>query len=61
MKWVQASFTDKEELVQHIRGAEVLLNFIVVNTDPENTVGKLLVDVAIDAGVKRFAPSEWAM
>lgn len=44
-----------------MRGCEVVLNFIVVNTDPNNTVGKLLIDAAIEAGVKRFAPSEWAM
>ncbi|KAI9150303.1 Oxidoreductase BOA1 [Paramyrothecium foliicola] len=60
VKWTRASFTDKSELVALLRGVDVVLNFIVVNTDHENTVGKLLIDAAVEAGVKRFAPSEWA-
>ena len=43
------------------KDVEVVLNFIVVVNDPGNKVSKLLVDAAIEAGVKRFAPSEWAM
>ncbi|KAK0389905.1 hypothetical protein NLU13_3478 [Sarocladium strictum] len=61
VEWVQVSFQDKTELVSQLQGAEVVLNFIVVNDDPTNTVGKLLIDASIEAGVRRFAPSEWAM
>ena len=59
--WVQTSFKDKAELVKLFEGVEVVLNFIVVNNDPGNEVSTLLVDAAVEAGVKRFAPSEWAM
>jgi hypothetical protein len=58
---VQVTFDSKAELVSQLRGVEVVLNFIVVNNDPNNTVGKLLIDASVEAGVKRFAPSEWAM
>ncbi|KAI9155655.1 major Facilitator Superfamily protein [Paramyrothecium foliicola] len=60
VNWTQVSFEDKFELVRHLRGVDVLLSFIVINDDPENVVGKLLVDAAVAAGLKRFAPSEWA-
>ncbi|KAF7561268.1 hypothetical protein G7046_g2886 [Stylonectria norvegica] len=59
--WVQTSYKDKAELVKIFTGVEVVLNFIVVNNDPGNVVSTLLVDAAIEAGVKRFAPSEWGM
>lgn len=59
--WARVSFEDKAELVEQFQGVDVVLNFIVVNNDPENTVGRLLVDAAVEAGVRRFAPSEWAM
>lgn len=61
VKWVTVSYTDTAELVKAFQGVEVVLNFIVVNTDPENKIGKLIVDASVEAGVKRFAPSEWAM
>ena len=61
MAWRRVSFDDKAELVRELQGAEVVLNFIVVNDDPNNTVSKLVIDASIEAGVKRFAPSEWAM
>lgn len=61
MTWRRVSFEEKAELVRELQGAEVVLNFIVVNDDPNNTVGKLVIDASIEAGVKRFAPSEWAM
>ncbi|KAL2203306.1 NAD(P)-binding protein [Sarocladium strictum] len=59
--WRRVSFEDKAELVRELQGAEVVLNFIVVNEDADNTVGKLVIDASVEAGVKRFAPSEWAM
>lgn len=61
MEWIQATFKDKHELVRLFKGVEVVLNFILVNSDPENTVGKLVIDAAVEAGVKRFAPSEYTM
>jgi hypothetical protein len=61
VNWRRVSFEDKAELVRELQGAEVVLNFIVVNEDADNTVGKLVIDASVEAGVKRFAPSEWAM
>ncbi|EWZ89459.1 hypothetical protein FOWG_09159 [Fusarium oxysporum f. sp. lycopersici MN25] len=60
VNWIQISYEDKSELVKHLRGVDVVLNFIVVNEDAENTVGKFVIDAAVAAGVKRYAPSEWA-
>ncbi|KAJ9130776.1 2-hydroxyisoflavone reductase [Pleurostoma richardsiae] len=61
VNWVQTSFKDKTQLVNLFSDVEVVLNFIVVSNDPGSVVSKLLVDAAVEAGVKRFAPSEWAM
>jgi len=35
------------------------LSFVQLLADPENIAQKNLIDASIDAGVKRFAPSEW--
>lgn len=61
LNWVQTSFEDKAQLVRLFKDVEVVLNFIVVANDPGSEVSKLLIDAAVEAGVKRFAPSEWAM
>jgi hypothetical protein len=37
-----------------------VLSFIHVQSDPGNINQKNLIKAAIEAGVKRFAPSEWA-
>ena len=58
---MQTTYKDKEELVLLFKDVEVVLNFIVVANDPGNEVSILLIDAAVQAGVKRFAPSEWAM
>jgi hypothetical protein len=36
-----------------------MLSFIVVQNDPGNISQINLIDAAVGAGVKRFAPSEW--
>ncbi|KAK2606326.1 hypothetical protein QQS21_003257 [Conoideocrella luteorostrata] len=59
--WVQTTFKDKAQLVKLFGDVEVVLNFIVVHNDPGNESARLLVDAAVEAGVKRFAPSEWTM
>ncbi len=67
LKWVQTLFKDKSELIALFQGIDVVLNFIVVANDPNNEVAERLVDAAglvdaaVEAGFKRFAPSEWAM
>lgn len=37
-----------------------MLSFIATQEDPASTVQKNLIDAAVEAGVKRFAPSEWS-
>ncbi|EPE05567.1 hypothetical protein F503_02306 [Ophiostoma piceae UAMH 11346] len=59
--WVRTDYQDKAELVKLFRGVSAVLNFIVVNNDPDSAVSKRLIDAAVEAGVHRFAPSEWAM
>jgi hypothetical protein len=42
-------------------GVHTVLSFIVVHLDENAAAQKALIDAAIQAGVKRFAPSEWGM
>jgi hypothetical protein len=37
-----------------------VLSFVTTQEDPASTVQKNLIDAAVQAGVKRFAPSEWS-
>jgi hypothetical protein len=53
------NYDDKSELVEALRGIHTVLSFIQLLSDPGNTAQKNLIDAAIVAGVKRFAPSEW--
>ena len=59
--WVQTDYQDKAELVKLFQGVSVVLNFIVVHNDPGSVTSKRLIDAAVEAGVRRIAPSEWAM
>lgn len=61
MTWAQTSYKDKAELVTLFKGADVVLNFIVLNGDPGNEVSIRIIDAVVEAGVPRYAPSEWAM
>lgn len=38
-----------------------MLSFVDAMSDPENISQRTLIDASIRAGVKRFAPSEWAV
>ena len=61
LKLVQIKdYSDKAELVAALRGVHTVLSF-VTQDDPENTAQKTLIDASVEAGVKRFAPSEWAL
>jgi uncharacterized protein YbjT (DUF2867 family) len=53
------NYEDKSDLVQALQGIHTVLSFIQLLSDPENKSQKSLIDAAIIAGVKRFAPSEW--
>ncbi|MCJ1401942.1 hypothetical protein MMC11_005159 [Xylographa trunciseda] len=58
VKWVKANYADPKQLAQILQGVHTVLSFI--QDDPESTVQKNLIDAAVQAGVKRFAPSEWS-
>ncbi|KAI1138895.1 NAD(P)-binding protein [Hypoxylon sp. FL0543] len=60
VKWVQTTYGDKSELVSLFKGVETVLSLFPVHPDAGNATQKRLIDAAVDAGVKRFAPSEWA-
>ncbi|KAF3913558.1 hypothetical protein ABW20_dc0104816 [Dactylellina cionopaga] len=47
------------DLVNALKGIHTLLSFVQVLSDPEKMAQTNLIDAAITAGVKRFAPSEY--
>lgn len=57
---IQVDYTDKDSLVEHLRGVNAVLSFITAQTDPDNIAQKTLINASIEAGVKRFAPNEWS-
>ncbi|KZL67776.1 nmra-like family protein [Colletotrichum incanum] len=58
--WIQTSYQDKTELTKILTGVQTVISFIVAHTDPGAETAKRLIDSSIEAGVERFAPSEWA-
>lgn len=58
--WVKTSYRDVNELTEILRGVHTVLSFVVTQSDPGNVSQRNLIDAAIQAGVKRLAPSEWA-
>lgn len=61
MKLLQVDYNDKADLVEKLRGIDVVMSFLVVHLDESNMVQRNLIDASIEAGVKRFAPSEWGV
>lgn len=43
-----------------LEGVDTVLSFIITFKDPNNQSQTNLIDACIEAGVRRFAPSEWA-
>ncbi|KPM43139.1 hypothetical protein AK830_g3424 [Neonectria ditissima] len=60
VNWRTVSYDDTSTLVEALRGTHTLLSFVQLLSDPEQKSQKNLIDAAILAGVKRFAPSEYA-
>ncbi|KAJ6000669.1 NAD(P)-binding protein [Penicillium waksmanii] len=58
--WKNTTYQDKDQLVEALDGVHTVLSFLVTQEDPASIAQKNLIDAAIQAGVKRFAPSEWA-
>ncbi|KAF2676036.1 NAD(P)-binding protein [Lentithecium fluviatile CBS 122367] len=59
-EWIQADYNDPDKLAQALQGVHTLLCFITPQSDPGNVAQKNLIDAAVKAGVKHYAPSEWA-
>ncbi|KAG7288283.1 hypothetical protein NEMBOFW57_007814 [Staphylotrichum longicolle] len=59
--WVKVDYLDRPSLVKALTGVHTVLSFIVAHKDIDNVTQKALIDASIEAGVKRIAPSEWAL
>ncbi|KAI1261299.1 NAD(P)-binding protein [Xylariaceae sp. FL1019] len=59
IKWQVVDYNDKSALTEALRGTHTLLSFVQLLSDPGEKAQRNLIDAAIDAGVKRFAPSEY--
>ena len=53
-------YSNHDAVVQMLQGVNTPLAFINPMTSPGNRTQKALIDACVAAGVKRFAPSEWA-
>ncbi|KAI9157963.1 hypothetical protein HJFPF1_05948 [Paramyrothecium foliicola] len=61
VQWVQTTYEDTSQLAQIFAGIHTVLSFVDPVRDPVGDVQKRLIDAAVEAGVKRFAPSEWSI
>ncbi|KAI1085985.1 NAD(P)-binding protein [Rostrohypoxylon terebratum] len=59
LHWKVVDYNDKKALVDVLRGTHTLLSFVQTLSDPDQRSQKNLIDACIEAGVKRFAPSEY--
>ncbi|KAL2272962.1 hypothetical protein FJTKL_05680 [Diaporthe vaccinii] len=57
--WRIVNYENKKDLVEALQGIHTLLSFVQLLADPTNQSQKNLIDAAITARVKRFAPSEY--
>jgi hypothetical protein len=61
VRWAKASYDNVDELAEILQGMHTVLSFTDPVSDPEGSSQKLLIDAAVRADVKRFAPSEWSL
>ncbi|KAI9694550.1 MAG: hypothetical protein M1822_000166 [Bathelium mastoideum] len=59
INWRTVNYNDKRDLAEALRGVHTVLSFIQVLSDANQIAQRNLIDAAINAGVKRFAPSEY--
>ncbi|KAK4097675.1 hypothetical protein N658DRAFT_489026 [Parathielavia hyrcaniae] len=57
----KVDYQDRQDLMRALDGVHTVLSFIAAHLDEGAAAQKALIDAAIEAGVKRFAPSEWAV
>ncbi|KAF2833808.1 NAD(P)-binding protein [Ophiobolus disseminans] len=55
------NYHDLPALTEALRGFHTVLSFVIAHLDTQNTTQKNLIHACIAAGVRRFAPSEWAL
>ncbi|KAJ0163171.1 hypothetical protein CTA2_3394 [Colletotrichum tanaceti] len=64
VQWAKTTYDDVDRLAETLKGVHTVLSFVTGPTDPaiteQESAQKVLIDASIKAGVKRFAPSEWA-
>lgn len=60
IKWIKVDYHRKQALTEILNGNDVVLSFVLPFSDPEDIAQKNLIDASVQAGVKRFASSEWA-
>jgi hypothetical protein len=58
--WVKTDYTDKAQLTGILSGVHTVLCFSSAHADAGSVAQKMLIDSAVAAGVKRFAPNEWS-
>lgn len=58
-QWIVVNYNDQPSLTEALQGTHTVLSFLQLLGDPESKTQKSLIDAAIAAGVKRFAPSEY--
>ncbi|KAK2751973.1 hypothetical protein FQN55_008715 [Onygenales sp. PD_40] len=59
LTWRTVDYHDKSSLAAALRGTHTLLSFVQLLSDPGQIAQRNLIDASVQAGVKRFAPSEW--
>jgi len=58
--WAKTDYSDKPQLTGLLNGIHTVICFSTAHADPGSVAQKLLIDSAIAAGVKRYAPNEWS-
>ena len=58
--FAKTNYDDSQKLASTLQGVHTVLSFIDANFDVGGASQKCLIDAAVLAGVKRFAPSEWS-
>jgi hypothetical protein len=59
--WKQVDYDDETALIDAMQGIDTVLSFLAIfDTNVAFELHKKLINAAIEAGVRRFAPSEWA-
>ncbi|KAL5340302.1 hypothetical protein BJX70DRAFT_123445 [Aspergillus crustosus] len=58
--WIKTDYEDTNQLAKALEGVHTLLSFVTEQELQTSPIQRRLIDAAVQAGVKRFSPSEWA-